>query len=260
MKRMRPVCQFLLLGTFISLILFSHPLPGRGTGKIQVGNHLECPKDIKVLRKKYEEAYKKLLAVMGTGEGGKMDTPQKQKAYEVYQFYKNCYATRSGISANTETASQSLLLTCFSRVLHQILSIDMSVKETASYNSLKRVEISIRTPEGKEFFRAMVNRSSSCAPIPPNAFGVFPVGEKENPSLKDIKSAGHEARIPLQTQYGSLAPGCKTFWNEGTLDIHWQIHVAKWPTGNQGFIYVKIIPKHGKPTSWIRCGNVPLIK
>jgi hypothetical protein len=46
------------------------------------------------------EAYRNLLKVMVTGEGGKMDTPRKQKAYEIYQFYEKCLEASGTVASD----------------------------------------------------------------------------------------------------------------------------------------------------------------
>ena len=156
-----------------------------------------------------------------------------------------------------DEARKSLLLDCSSRFDQSgnLLLIDMHVREEIAYESLKRVEISIRDISGKELFRAMNNRSSKCAPIPPNAFGIYPVGEKKNPSLKDVKSAGMEAAIPVRSKYGNLAKGCMTSWNNGILNIYWQVHPVGWqcPDG-RGYIFVKIVPRNKTRPFWRCCG------
>jgi len=165
---------------------------------------------------------------------------------------------RMDIQPLMEAANRSLLLGCSSRFdsSRHLLSIDMSVKEKVAYESLKRVEISVRSSEGKEYFRAMNNRMSHPAPIPPNAFGLFPVGEKKKLSLKDIKSAGMEAAITVKNRYGYLIDGCKTTYDKGILAIHWKIHSEGWqfPDG-KGYIFVKIVPKREKDAPWMNCAS-----
>jgi hypothetical protein len=94
------------------------------------------------------------------------------------------------------------------------------------------------------------------APIPPNAFGVYLVGEKEKLSDNVIIDAGHEAATLVKTKYGNLVYGCKTSWSKGILDIHWKVHPVDWkcPDG-RGNIFVKIVPKGNKDTVWISCGS-----
>ena len=257
MRTIQWICRFFLFwGIPIGIVFFLGPFSYAGQDRAQSVDKLECPRDMKVLLKNYREAYERLLAVMGTGEGGKMDTPQKRQAYAVYKFYKNCYMISGRVSADTEPVSGSPLRTCSSSLSRHIVSIDLSVGEKIPYESLKRVEISIRNSEGAEFFRAMINRSSQCAPVPPSAFGVYPVGEKETPKLKDVKSAGQQARIPVKSKYSHLVSGCGTSWGRGVLFIHWQIRPVKWPCPDgRGYVFVKIVPMNGRQTSWIKCGS-----
>ncbi len=105
MKRMRQIRRFLSLGVFILMILFLSPLSGAGAGETQNAPKLECPKDMKVLLKKYKEAYNKLLALMGTGEGGKMDTPQTREAARRYRFYADCLKRSGGSRSDANTAT-----------------------------------------------------------------------------------------------------------------------------------------------------------
>ncbi len=237
--------------------------PGSGNHPPPTGNHntltsLECPKDPVARQRKFMAAYKKLLAVMGTGEGGKMDTPQKRKAYAIYKFYENCYANAGKYPPATGRYIKSLLLTCHTgwKTSHNILSVGMAIREIVPYESLKRVEISIRNKSDREFFRAMNNRMSHPAPIPPNAFGVYPVDGKKRFTDKDILDVGHEAATLVKTKYGNLAYGCKTSWSSGILKIHWKIHPVGWkcPDG-RGNIFVKIVPKGEKDADWIPCGG-----
>jgi len=241
----------------VVLVLGSWPRTGIGGGKGR--DSLRCPRDIHTLRKKYMEAYNKLLAVMGTGEGGKMDTLQKRKADEVYRFYKHCYTNRGVNLMDKGKAPDPLLLNGSSTFSRHVLSVDTFVAEPVPYESLKRVEISIRNAEGREFFRAMVNRSPRCAPIPPNAFGIYPVGEKEKLKLKDVKSAGMEARVPVKTKYGALVKGCTASWGDGILKIHWQIDPLGWelPDG-KGYIFVKIVSAAVKNARWNPYGRVEI--
>ena len=219
---------------------------------------LKCPEDPVILRQKLRETYQKLLAIMGTGEGGKMDTPQKRKAYEVYKFYKDCYTSAGNVPADITPYLKSLLVSCQAgwKASHKILSVVAVVSEPVPYESLKRVEISIRNSKGREFFRAMNNRMSRPDPIPPNAFGVYPVGEKERLTDWDIKDTGHGAVIPVKTRYGSLVEGCKAVWHQGLLRIEWLISPKGWVTSVQSVtIFVKIVPSDKKDAAWIPCGH-----
>ena len=187
-----------------------------------------------------------------------MDTPQKRKAYAVYKFYKDCYTSAGNVPSDFIPYLKSLLLSCQAgwKKHHTILSVVTVVRESVPYENLKRVEISIRSSRGREFFRAMNNRSSKCASIPPNAFGVYPVGEKERLTDRDIKDAGHEAATPVKTKYGNLVKGCKTVWHQGLLRIKWLISPKGWGTPDQSvIIFVKIVPAHKKDAVWISCGH-----
>ncbi len=50
----------------------------------------DCPREKETLYRLYHDSYSKLLSVMETGEGGKLDTIQKQEADEKYKFYAEC--------------------------------------------------------------------------------------------------------------------------------------------------------------------------
>ena len=107
---------------------------------------LKCPQDPATLQQKLREAYERLLAIMGTGEGGKMDTPQKRKAYAAYKFYKDCYTRVGNVPSDFILYLKSLLVSCQAgwKTHHTILSVVTVVREAVPYESLKRVEISIR--------------------------------------------------------------------------------------------------------------------
>ena len=229
---------------------FSHQKSGNLPEK------LECPRDAKSRMKKYMEAYRQLLKVMGTGESGKMDTPEKQKAYETYKFYERCLEKSGAVAADTVQKQADFLVSCHGRMdpARNVITLDLSVKEKEVYESLKRVEISIRSVNGKEFLRAMNNRMSQCAPIPPNAFGLYPVGEKKELSQEEIKDAGMGAAIPAKSRYGNLVKGCRTIWNDGILKVHWLIHPVGWvcPDG-QCYVFVKIVNRLGEDSGWAPC-------
>jgi len=218
----------------------------------------DCPKDKKALIKLYDESYHQLLAISATGEGGKMDTPQKEEAAKKYAFYAECLKKNTKIPSSSQSDIKPLLLSCDSKIdkSDNILTIDMKIKEKEAYGSLKCIEISIRNSEGKEYFRAMNNRMSHPAPIPPNAFGIYPVGEKERLSLRDVKSAGMEAAIPVKGRYGYLLLGCNTHWKNGVVTIHWQIVPEHWNCldGNCS-IYVKIITAKKDDATWQKCST-----
>ena len=202
-----------------------------------------CPQNHQELQLLYTKSYKNLLLQLAKGESGKLNTPQKEKAAKTYHFYADCLKKES---------QNSLLKSCASYFdsSKNILSIDMKAIEKEPYESLKRVEISIRNKDNKEFFRAMNNRMNHPAPIPPNDFGVYLANKK----LSDIKSVGQEANIPIKTKYAFLLPGSKTSTNNGILEIHWEIKMLNrnYSDGNI-HIFVKIVPKEKKDTTWISC-------
>ena len=249
------------LNAYIILFIFlftSHDLLG-----ITVKTHKYdmCPKNKQMLIKLQQEAYQKLLALSGTGEGGKLDTLEKRATAEKYRFYSECLRKYGDISSDAKKHKEHLLLSCNSTFnsSKNMLTIDMNIKEKEAYESLKRVEISISDNKGKEYFRAMNNRMSYPAPIPPNAFGVYPIGEKEQLSDKDILDAGHKAVELMKTKYGYLVKGCHTSWANGILTLHWQIHPYDWNFSNgKGAVLVNIVPKGAKNSTWISCGSFSL--
>jgi hypothetical protein len=213
----------------------------------------QCPKTKEMRYKLYKDAYATLLSLSGKGESGKLNTVEKQEAATRYQFYANCVKHFGDIHSDSNTP-----LSCSAKFdkSKDVLTIDMRVREEEAYESLRRVDISIRNAQGKEFFRAMNNRMNHPDPVPPNAFGVYPVEKKKIFTDRDIMDAGHEAAIPVKSQYGYLLKGCKTFWNKGILNIHWKIHPIDWEClDGRGNIFAKIVPKRGKDTVWILCGN-----
>jgi len=139
---------------------------------------------------------------------------------------------------------------------NKIVFIDTSIVETEPYESLKRVEISLRDKNGKEFFRAMNNRMDHPAPIPPNAFGVYPVDTKKVLTDSDIIDAGHEAATLVKEKYGNLVDGCKTSTAQGILKIHWLVKVDDGDLlDHKIYPFVKIIPQGEKDVSWSFCSS-----
>jgi hypothetical protein len=213
----------------------------------------QCPKDKSTRFQLYKTAHNKLISSMGKGESGKLDTAKKQKTAKRYEFYADCmkYFGDTLFDSNTP-------LSCSAKFdkSKDVLTIDMRVQEKEAYESLKRVEVSIHNAQGKEFFRAMNNRMDHPAPVPPNAFGLYPVGEKEIMTDRDIKDAGHEAAIPVKSQYGYLLDGCKTHWKKGIVTIHWLIVPEHWNCPDGGCtVYVKIVTAQGNDAPWQKCST-----
>jgi len=139
---------------------------------------------------------------------------------------------------------------------NKIVFLDTSIVETEPYESLKRVEISLRDKNGKEFFRAMNNRMDHPAPIPPNAFGVYPVDTKKVLTDSDIINAGHEAATLVKEKYGNLVEGCKTSTAQGILKIHWLVKVDDGDFLDHNiYPFVKIIPQGEKDAPWNFCSS-----
>lgn len=134
--------------------------------------------------------------------------------------------------------------------------MDMSIAETEPYESLNRVEISLRDKNGKEFFRAMNNRMDHPAPIPPNAFGVYAVGSKKIWTDSDIVDAGHEASTLVKGKYGNLVDGCKTSTAQGILKIHWIVKVSNGALlSDKVFPFVKVVPRGENDAPWNFCAS-----
>ena len=237
------------------LLLASHNLLGM-TAKTY--KYDRCPKDKQTRIKLHQEATRKLSAVSGRGEGGKLNTLGKKAAAEKYKLRSECLKKYGDIPLDAKKYKESLLLSCDSTLdpSKNILTVDMEIKEKEAYASLKRVEISMRDSQAKEYFRAMNNRMPYPAPFPPNVFGVYPVGEKDTLTDQDIKGAGHEAAIPVQSKYGNLVKGCHTSWEKGILTVHWQIHPVNWKfSDGMGVVMAKIVPADVKNAAWISCGS-----
>ena len=152
---------------------------------------------------------------------------------------------RNVIQSRFKEKDNPLLLQCSFRVdrVSRIIFMNMSIAETEPYESLNRVEISLRDKNGKEFFRAMNNRMGHPAPVPPNAFGVYPVGSKKILTDSDIVDAGHEAATLIKGKYGNLVEGCKTSTAQGILKIHWVVKVSNGALLNDKiFPFVKVVP------------------
>lgn len=67
----------------------------------------KCLKNTQILNKKLNQAYNNILVVVEKGESGKMDIPQKQKTYEKYKFYADCYKNIDNSSKKTKIIIQT---------------------------------------------------------------------------------------------------------------------------------------------------------
>ena len=50
----------------------------------------DCPRDKETLLREYHDSYSELLSIMKIGEGGKLETLQKQEADKKYKFHAEC--------------------------------------------------------------------------------------------------------------------------------------------------------------------------
>lgn len=107
------------------------------------------------------------------------------------------------------------------------LSIIVEAAEATPFCDVKRVAISIVNMHHKEVFRAMLNRSSKCDPIPPGAFGVFsPAGEGACDGA--VKSAGVDAQVDVSTPLGSLLASSGAQNRFGLLRAVFEIEPRHW--------------------------------
>ena len=86
----------------------------------------DCPKDKKALAKLYDESYHQLLAISATGEGGKMDTPQKEEAAKKYIFYAECLKKDTKIPSDSQNDIKPLLISCDSKIDKSDNILDLS--------------------------------------------------------------------------------------------------------------------------------------
>jgi hypothetical protein len=247
MKILQSIAGWIIAGLIVPYAVYTM------SAKVGAEEEQVCPKEKQERLERYEYAYKHLLALSSGGEKGKMHSTRKESAAKAYRFYRECLKRADDVPSDAESGMLELLLSC--RVTEGMpIVIDMKVREDEAYESLRRVEVSIRDKSGKVYFRAMNNRASHPDPVPPNAFGIY-LQDKKGGGWS-VKSAGHEAQTQINTAYGYLAKGCHTVWRNGILELHWEIMFDKKKTGRKKpDAYIRIVTAEKTATPWILCKN-----
>jgi hypothetical protein len=245
MKMIQRAAVWVVTGLVVSSAVYAM------SAKVGRAEELVCPKERQARLERYEYAYKHLLALSSRGEKGKVSGSREENAAKAYRFYRECLKSAGDILSDTQKDVPKPLLSCRLTPGTPIV-IDMKVREEKAYESLRRVEISVRDESGNIYFRAMNNRASHPDPVPPNAFGVY-LRDKKSGGWS-VKSAGHEAQTLVQTAYGYLTNGCRTRWEKGVLEIHWEIVLEKEKMdGKNVDLYTRIISDETTTAPWLRC-------
>lgn len=160
------------------------------------------------------------------------------------------------VSANTDAGSELEMASVSAAFGPKALIADFRVPEPVPFKSLSRVEISLRDSAEAEFFRGMYNASSEVSPIPPTAFGVFPVGEKDSFDLHDVRSAGLGAAYPAESLSAILLPDTSAGNSNGILRIEWWIQPKTWPPADPLVrIYGRALSDKSDDAEWMWLGD-----
>ncbi len=98
-----------------------------------------------------------------------------------------------------------------------MLLLVTSIEEVDPYRTHGRLELSWVGPSGRELFRSLYNTSSHANPVPPEAFGVFDLGDDS------VMSAGLEGDREVTQAGFTLLTDSATVRRDGVLSVNWAI-------------------------------------
>lgn len=137
------------------------------------------------------------------------------------------------------------------------LRIPMMVAEPKPFKSLNYVEVSIRDEAETERFRARLNRSSRPNPVPPGAFGFYPVDGAANAKPAEMISAGVNALHEVAGRHATLLQATEATETNGMLDIMWVVRPNNWPTGVYR-LFGKAVAGGRRDGSWVHLASFQL--
>ncbi len=134
------------------------------------------------------------------------------------------------------------------------LRIPMMVAEPKPFRSLNYIEVSIRNEGETELFRARLNRSSHANPVPPGAFGVYPVGQKAPLKPADMISTGVNGQRDVSHDHATLLSASQAVETNGMLDIMWVVRPNDWPAGVYR-LFGKAVAGGRKDGTWVHLAS-----